>query len=238
MLAAKQRMAINTAYLARHEAKSLEYQIETLPRLIFSGQFDERTICILSPRFLVRLLENDVTDVFCRTVNGVAVCWKAPSKSEENRNSIWDTLEAGGYSVSLLDRFAYHPHEVAMDLRQGFYLPEGELLLANGQETRIPLLLDQAQPVKRIHVDLTPLLSRDDSGQRFSVEIGQHQAGKWHIGTRSTIIVDIPAEVWTEQAFGRRIVPLVFKWEAPAQPDAAGTALPAAAGFSELRLEY
>ena len=94
MLAIKQKMAINTAYLARHEPKQLEYHFETVPSLICSGQLDEKTLCILSPRFLVRLLENNVTDVFCQTVDGVAVCWKASSKSEENWNSVWNALHA------------------------------------------------------------------------------------------------------------------------------------------------
>ena len=146
MLAIKQKMAINTAYLARHDPKQLEYHFETRPSLICSGQLDEKTLYILSPRFLVRLLENNVTDVFCQTVDGVAVCWKASSKSEENWNSVWNALHDAGYSVSLLDRFAYHPREVAMDLRKGFRLPEGELFLADGQETKIPLLLDKARP--------------------------------------------------------------------------------------------
>jgi hypothetical protein len=238
MLAAKQKMAINTAYLARHEAKPLEYQLKTLPRLICSGQFDEKTLCILSPRFLVRLLENGVTDVFCQTVDGVAVCWKAPSKSEENWNSILNALHEKGYLVSLLDRFAYHPHEVAMDLRQGFRLPEGTLLLADGPETQIPLLLDQARPVKRIHVDLTPLNVPDESSRPFSVRIGQHQAGNWNLKSRSTVAVEIPDQAWKEGSFTRRIVPLVFKWEGQTSSDAASDAQPAAAGFRELRLEY
>ena len=76
-----------------------------------------------------------------------------------------------------------------MDLRQGFSLPEGELLLANGQETQIPLFLDQGQPVQRIRADLTPL-----SSQQFSAWIGQHQAGEWRLQTRSTISVEIPNE--------------------------------------------
>ena len=101
----------------------------------------------------------------------------------------WNALQEKGYSVSLPDRFAYHPHEVTMDLRQGFSLPEGELLLANGQETQIPLFLDQGQPVQRIRADLTPL-----SSQQFSVWIGQHQAGEWRLQARSTISVEIPNE--------------------------------------------
>ena len=212
MLAAKQRMAINTAYLARHEPKQLEYHFETVPSLISSGQLDEKTLCIPSPRFLVRLLENNVTDVFCQTVDGVAVCWKAPAKSEDNLNSIWNALEQAGYSVSLLDRFAYHPHEVAMDLRKGFSLPEGELLLTDGGETQVPLLLDKARPVQRIHVDLTPLNVPNESGRQFSVRIGQHQAGSWNLKNRSTVTVEIPDQAWTEGSFTRRIVPLAFKW--------------------------
>ena len=187
LLALKQKMAINTAYLARHDADDLEYQLNTLPGLICSGQFHDKTLCILSPRYLVRLLENDVDDVFCQTVDGLPVCWKAPAKSEEARNSIWNALQEKGYSVSLLDRFAYHPRDVVMDLRQGFRLPEGELLLANSRETQIPLLLDPARPVQRIHADLTPLNARDDSGRTFSVRIGPHHAGKWTLKTRSTI---------------------------------------------------
>ena len=238
MLAIKQKMAINTAYLARHDPKQLEYHFETHPSLICSGQLDEKTLYILSPRFLVRLLENNVTDVFCQTVDGVAVCWKASSKSEENWNSVWNALRDAGYSVSLLDRFAYHPHDVTIDLRQGFSLPEGELLLTDGQETQIPLLLDKARPVQRIHVDLTPLNVPDESGRQFSVWIGQHQAGNWSLKSRSTVAVEIPDQAWTEGSFTRRIVPLTFKWEGRTSSDAAGDAQPAAAGFRELRLEY
>ena len=125
LLALKQKMAINTAYLARHDADDLEYQLNTLPGLICSGQFHDKTLCILSPRYLVRLLENDVDDVFCQTVDGLPVCWKAPAKSEEARDSIWNALQEKGYSVSLLDRFAYHPRDVVMDLRQGFSSSRG-----------------------------------------------------------------------------------------------------------------
>ena len=233
MLAAKQRMAINTAYLARHEAELLDYHSKTLPHQISSGQFDEKTLCVLSPRLLVCLLQNGVTDVFCKTVDGVAVCWKMPTKSEENRDSVWNTLQEKGYSVSLLDRFAYHPNEVTMDLRQGFRLPEDQLLLANGQETHVPLLLDESRPVQRIRVDLSPL-----STQQFSVWIGQHHAGEWRLPGRSTIFVEIPDEVWSNGPLSRRIVSLVFKWERPNSPVASGATLPATAGFSELRLEY
>ena len=238
MLATKQKMAINTAYIGRHDPKQLKYHFETHPGLICSGQLDEKTLYILSPRFLVRLLENNVTDVFCQTVDGVAVCWKTPTKSEENWNSVWNALEQAGYSVSLLDRFAYHPRELAMDLRQGFRLPEGELLLADGQETQIPLLLDKARPVQRIHVDLTPLNVLDESSRPFSVRIGQHQAGNWNLKSRSTVAVEIPDQAWKEGSFTRRIVPLVFKWEGQTSSDAASDAQPAAAGFRELRLEY
>ena len=172
LLASKQKLAINTAYLARHDVDDLENQLKTLPGRICSGQFDDKTLCILSPRFLVRLLENNVTDVFCQTVDGVAVCWKAPSESEENRDSLWNALQEAGYSVSLIDRFAYHPHEVTMDLRRGFRLPDGELVLADGQESQIPLLLDQDRPLRRIRVDLTPLNFQNDSGRQFSVWVG------------------------------------------------------------------
>ena len=216
---------------------SSNINLETLPRLICSGQFDEKTLCILSPRFLVRLLENDVTDVFCETVDGVAVCWKAPSKSEENRNSIWSTLGASGYLVSLLDRFAYHPHEVTMDLRQGFSLPEGEILLASCLETQVPLLLDPSQRVQKVLVDLTPL-NAGDSGRTFSVWIGPHRVGDWTLKTRSTIAIEIPKEAWTTDGPARRILPLIFKWDHSASPRAAGAALPAPTGFHELRLQY
>ena len=238
MLATKQKMAINTAYLARHEPKQLEYQLETLPRRICSGELDERTLYILSPRFLVRLLENNVTDVFCQTVDGVAVCWKAPSESEKNTDSLWNALQEAGYSVSLIDRFAYHPHEVTMDLRRGFRLPDEEIFLADGQESQIPLLLDQARRLRRIQVDLTPLNFQNDSGRQFSAWIGRHHAGNWHLKARSTIAVEIPDEAWAEGEFSRRIVPLTFKWESPTPPDPAGATLPAPAGFHEFRLEY
>ena len=234
MLAIKQKMAINTAYLARHEPKQLKYHFETHPSLICSGQLDEKTLYMLSPRFLLRLLENNVMDVFCQTVDGVAVCWKTPAKSEENWNSVWNALAQAGYSVSLLDRFAYHPREVAMDLRQGFRLPEGELFLTDGQETKIPLLLDNARPVRRIHVDLTPLNVPDDSGRTFSVRVGPHHTGKWALKTRSTIAVEIPKEAWTSDGSGRRILPLVFKWDR--SPHTSSATL-AAAGFHGLRLE-
>ena len=189
LLASKQKMAINTAYLARHDVDDLENQLKTLPGRICSGQFDDKTVCILSPRFLVRLLENNVTDVFCQTVDGVAVCWKAPSESEENRDSLWNALQEAGHSVSLIDRFAYHPHEITMDLRRGFRVPDGELVLADGQESQIPLLLDQDRPLRKIHVDLTPLNFQNDSGRQFSVWVGRHHAGNWHLKARSTFLL-------------------------------------------------
>ena len=230
-------MAINTAYLARHDVDDLEYQLKTLPGRICSGQFHDKTLCILSPRYLVRLLENNVTTSFARLSMDLPYVGRRPP----NRKKIgipFGTLSRAGYSVSLLDRFAYHPHDVVMDLRQGFRLPEGELLLANSRETQIPLLLDPARPVQRIHVDLTPLNARDESGRTFSVRIGPHHAGKWTLKTRSTIAVEVPKEAWTSEFDGRQILPLVFEWDHSGSPHASGATLAAAAGFHELRLEY
>ena len=99
-----------------------------------------------------------------------------------------------------------------------FAFPKASSFSPDGQETQIPLLLDKARPVQRIHVDLTPLNVPDESGRQFSVRIGQHQAGNWNLKNRSTVALEIPDQAWTEGSFTRRIVPLVFKWEGRPPP--------------------
>jgi hypothetical protein len=104
---------------------------------------------------------------------------------------------------------------VVMDLRQGFRLPEGELLLANSRETQIPLLLDPARPVQRINVNRprsTPAMIRPDI-QRAN---RPHHAGKW-TKTRSTIRLKFP-KTPDQRVDGRQILPLVFEWVIRAPP--------------------
>ena len=219
-VAAGQRLALNTCYKSRNTPADTEMQVNILPREVKAGRLEADTIYVLNPEYLTAFVAGRFDHIAATNVDGLLACWRNPQPSPGNLARLEAMLAqtaTGGFDLKQMASGYVFPIEPIPCAADGsFELPARQIFYSDGPASELPVVNRPGQRLRRIVINLEPLVGGPVPAQKFRVSLAGKSLGEFSVTQPGDFTITIPPDFSLGQA---AVVPLRFDWLTTTSPD-------------------